>query len=152
MRRSLGVSYLVALSVSLGLLAIVAIDAMRRSPNDQPAAAQRKPSQGPGVTAQRTPILAVAAPAVDGSAPPVSAPAPVTPPSQPGPAHPAPKDVSVSAWPSAMVQVSTVAGRAAVPLPRDSGVPEKSCLARWDRDTHMTKAEWKAACQRTPGR
>src|SRR6476661_3982214 len=142
MRRSLSTSYLIALSVSLGLLAIVAIDAMRRSPNDLPPTAQHKPSHGPSDTAQRVPILAVAAPPVDVPPP---APAPqVAPPSAPGPARSAPQDAST--WPSATVHVSTVAGRAAVPLPRDSGPSEKPCVTRWDRDTHMTKEEWKAAC------
>jgi hypothetical protein len=146
---SRGITYLVALSLSLALLAIVAIDAMRRvPPNGQPLTSRREPIQNDSDAALQAPALAVAAPPVVSSptAAGTSAPQAVLPPVS-GPAHPPPR--VVPAWPPAMVQVSTVAGRAAVPLlPRESGVTAKACLATWDRDTHMTTEEWKAACQR----
>ena len=147
MRGSLGITYLVALSLSLGLLAIIAIDAMRRVPNDQPLTAQREAIQSNSDAAPQAQTLAVAVPLVDAS--PSTAGASATQAVRPpvsGPAHPSPQ--AVPAWPSAMVQVSRVAGRAAVPLPRDSKVTAKACLSTWDRDTHMTKEDWKAACQR----
>jgi hypothetical protein len=34
-------------------------------------------------------------------------------------------------------------------LPGGGGGTLKDCMAFWDRATHMTKIEWKAACQRT---
>ena len=138
MRGSLGITYLVALSLSLGLLAIIAVDAMRRVPNAIESNSDAAP---------QAPTLAVAVPPVDASPSTAGASAPqaALPPAS-GPAHPSPQ--VVPAWPSAVVQVSRVAGRAAVPLPRDREVTAKACLATWDRDTHMTKEDWKAACQR----
>src|SRR6476469_10570811 len=142
MLKSRGISYLVVLSLSLGLSAIVMIDVLRRPPTHTPLAANLKPSHSPG-DADLQVKTAVAAPpngTAGGSA--------IQPalPNAPASAKQAPS------WPFATVEVSTVAGRASVPVPRESRAAAKTCVASWDKDTHMTKEEWSAACQRAPKR
>jgi hypothetical protein len=66
---------------------------------------------------------------------------------------------SASAQPD-QVQVPEVGGVTPTPTPPTtppnvSGPPLRntldSCLAFWDAGTHMSKAEWRAACRRTVG-
>ena len=64
---------------------------------------------------------------------------------------------SASAQPD-QVQVPEVGGGTPTPTPTPpnvSGPPLRntldSCLAFWDAGTHMSKAEWRAACRRTVG-
>jgi hypothetical protein len=40
-------------------------------------------------------------------------------------------------------------GSSGVSLPGGGGKSLQDCIAFWDRETHMTKPEWKAACQRS---
>jgi hypothetical protein len=40
-------------------------------------------------------------------------------------------------------------GSSGVSLPGGGGGSLQDCLAFWDRETHMTKGEWKASCQRS---
>jgi hypothetical protein len=40
-------------------------------------------------------------------------------------------------------------GSSGVSLPGGGGGSLQDCLAFWDRETHMSKAEWKASCQRS---
>ena len=48
---------------------------------------------------------------------------------------------------------SPILGRASIEPPvRETAAINKAlmdCLDAWDRDTHMTKAEWRVACKRT---
>ena len=53
-----------------------------------------------------------------------------------------PSPTALSASPSESVQ-STAGG---------GGWGLKECMAYWDRDTHMTKSEWRGACQRSARR
>jgi hypothetical protein len=62
MLKSRGISYLVVLSVSLGLSAIVAIDVLRPAPSRAPLTAHLKPSHSPsGADLQAKIIVAAAA-------------------------------------------------------------------------------------------
>jgi hypothetical protein len=143
MRKSRGISYLVALSLSLGLSAIVAIDILRRAPSGAPLAAHLKRTQSPSGADLQVKIPVAAAPpngTAGGSA--IQPALPSSAGAAPGSAKQAPS------WPSATVEISTFAGRAAVPVPRESKAAAKTCAASWDKDTHMTKEEWSAACQR----
>src|SRR5436190_9461196 len=40
-------------------------------------------------------------------------------------------------------------GSSGVSLPGGGGGSLQDCLAFWDRETHMSKAEWQASCQRS---
>jgi hypothetical protein len=54
---------------------------------------------------------------------------------------PAPSNSSPSA--------SITQGEATSITARGSGTTLQECMALWDAGTHMSKAEWKAACKRT---
>src|SRR6476469_1574428 len=120
MLKSRGISYLVVLSVSLGLSAIIMIDVLRRPPTHTPLAANLKSSHSPGDADLQVKTAVVAAPP-NGTAG-GSAFQPVLP-KAPALAKQAPS------WPSATVEISTFAGRAAVPVPRESKAAAKTCAA-----------------------
>jgi hypothetical protein len=44
---------------------------------------------------------------------------------------------------------SASASEAAASAPGGGGSTLADCMSFWDRDTHMTKSEWRAACKRT---
>jgi hypothetical protein len=45
--------------------------------------------------------------------------------------------------------VSASPSESAPSAPGGGGKSLADCMGFWDRETHMTKAEWKAACVRT---
>ena len=163
MLRSPGVWYLVILFASLGLLSAVALDALRGRSHDHvlapsPVTVGAEHSGSPGsqktLTEQlaggpsappATRISAFGTQAVQATlaqAAPAPTPSPVV-------AAPTPAMQAIPPWPSATVTTSsTPTESSAVALPRRS----QECFASWDRETHMTKEEWKAACERMPRR
>jgi hypothetical protein len=162
MLRSPGVWYLATLFAALGLLSAIALDALRGRPQGHvlapapsPAPAGARNSESPksqsGVESSTLPAARIAAfgtQAVQRATPaqPVSV---VVPPSVI--AVPAPEVQAIAPWPSATVTTSFTRADS-VALSGDQGARSRSCLASWDRETHMSKDEWKEACQRTPRR
>jgi hypothetical protein len=169
MLKTPGVWYLVTLFASLGLLSAIALDALHgRSPGHvlafapSPASGGAKSSGLPGSQAPQIKPLVAAA---DPSAPPATrtsafgtqaiqaappAPSGITP-APPSVIAPTPAVQAMPQWPPAAVTTSTPsipAGGWSVSVPRRS----QECAATWDRETHMTKEEWKAACERTQRR
>lgn len=72
----------------------------------------------------------------------------------PAPATPAPATVPIAPisapWPSVTVTSSITASSSNAAL-ADDRKRSNDCLTLWDRETHMTKEEWRAACGRIPG-
>jgi hypothetical protein len=157
MLKSPGIWYLTALFVSLGLLSLIAVDALRDRSHDHLFTASpvsETVSRGSDLHPPQTRLPAVAAsmPLDDApSAASTHAPRENSPAAHvaTGASSSAPGVQVMSPWLSASVKISTVAGRAAVPLPASGGARTQPCAAAWDRDTHMTKEEWKTACRRT---
>jgi hypothetical protein len=153
MLKSPGIWYLTALFVSLGLLSLITVDALRDRSHDHLFTASPvsetvnlRPPQ------TRLPAVAASMPLADApSAAGTHAAREASPAAHvaTGASSPAPGVQVMSPWPSPSVKISTVAGRAAVPLPASGGARTQPCAAAWDRDTHMTKEEWKTACRRT---
>lgn len=170
MLRSPGVWYLATLLASLGLLSALALDALRGRSQDHvlardPSPASRVAGRGEQPASQ---VTQARQPAAEPSTPPAArmvafgtqamqgaAPAPpavvATPPVVS--AVPAPQRQAITPWFTDTVTTSFKrAGGLSAPLSGDRGTRLPGCLVSWDRETHMTKEEWKAACDRTPRR
>ena len=162
MLRSPGVWYLATLFAALGLLSAIALDALRGRPQGHALSVAPSPALG-GAGNSESPksqsaaesstlpaarIAAFGAQAMQQATRTPALPV-VIPPSVIG--IPAPEVRATAPWLSATV--TTLFTRAdSVPLSGDRGPRSRSCLASWDRETHMTKDEWKEACERTPRR
>jgi hypothetical protein len=162
MGRTVGVWYLTVLFASLGLLSIIAWDALRGRSHD-PALSLSPTATEPGnSSSQRSQTPHPKPSAAEPSEPPAGlrgtfsaqamqqttppAPAPVVI-ASPAVAVP-PPDVQPP-WPSGTVTTTfTKLGRLTGASPREER--PQNCLAVWDPQTHMTKEEWKEACGRAP--
>jgi hypothetical protein len=165
MLRSPGIYYLVIVFASLGLLSLIALDALRGRSHDHVRAARTSPDpNGPRDSrsgSQNFPIKPVAetvtlaapripafGPRAEQQATPATTAAVAIPPSA---VDPAPAVQAVAPWSIATVTTSfTRAARSSVAAPGEAARRSPNCLAVWDRETHMTKDEWKAACGRAP--
>jgi len=165
MLKSPGIWYLATLFASLGLLSVIALDALRSRPNDHvptrklaiPGGTRSKEAPVPQVTETRQPVVDPSLSSVI-RAPPFSADvaasaASVRPVSLPTP-PPAPASAPLAQptvpWTSVTV-TEQIAGSPDSPFSGHGSKRPKHCLALWDRKTHMTKDEWRAACGRIPG-
>jgi len=166
MLRSPLIWYLATLFASLGLLLAIALDALRGRPTDHmlphnfaSAGAtgstgalkpQRAETKQPAVDASaRSAMQAHALPTDDAHA--AASPTPdsvPTPPPETG--APAPVPQTSAPWPSVTV-TSSIAGSSSNASSAHERKRSNDCLALWDRETHMTKEDWKAACGRIPG-
>jgi len=162
MFRSPSIWYLATLFASLGLLLAITLIAPRSRPDDHVLARKLAIPSATGSLRAPTPQMpetdidpslpsVIREPPVSShvaeaaaSATPVSVPMPV-----PTTAVSAPLAKATAPWSSVTV-TTQIAGSPNDPLPRH-GTPLQDCLALWDRETHMTRDEWRAACQRTPG-
>jgi len=169
MLRSSLTWYLVTLFASLGLLVAIALDALRGRPTNhilprnrvsvgttgstgalRPQTAETKQpvvgaSSGSAMQPRAFPTDAAHAAATPTPAS-VTTPAPVTPAPAPVPVAP-----TTAPWPSVTV-TSSIAGSSSDTSPAHEPKRPNECLALWDRETHMSKEEWRAACGRLPGR
>jgi hypothetical protein len=109
------------------------------------AAAFAPPAPPPAVPSDTLPPSAIGAPAPQlmSMAPP--SPVPDTPVLSGG--GPVRADTVPSATPT-----STSPSEAAASTPGGGGETLEACMGFWDRGTHMTKGEWRAACTRTLNR
>lgn len=123
------------------------------------AVAPTKPGGSQSATATAVPIV-VPTPQVQSAAPPPSAlqpPAPAAaaiaplspPPAQDVLAGGGSSRTDLFASPTA---ASTSPSEAAPSLPGGGGETLQDCMKFWDRGTHMSKVEWRAACTRTLNR
>ena len=116
---------------------------------DPPAPSQQvAPTVAAPLTTTTGTIPASTIKAVSAVIPPPPAPVP-TPASVIGAPTP---QVGVIAPLSLPVPLSTAVGSggsSGVSLPGGGGKSLEDCIAFWDRETHMTKAQWKASCQRS---
>ena len=172
MLRSPIIWYLATLVASLGLLVVIALDALRGRPTDHILPRNLASVGATGSTGALTPqkvetkqpvvdassgsaMKARAFPADDphAAATPtpdtVSMPAPGTATVTPAPAS-VPLPQATAPWPSVTVTSSIAESASNASLVNEPKRPNE-CLALWDRETHMTKEEWKAACGRLPG-
>ena len=168
MRRSPGLWYLAILVASVGILSIFAWDALRGRSRDHvltlapsPASLatessgpprslipQPKPSAVEPNTAPEARIAAFGTQAAQQAMPTPSAPVVIPPPAV---AVPTPELQAIAPWPFATVTTTfTKLGRLSGASPGDRGKRPQNCLALWDPETHMTKEEWKSACERAP--
>ena len=169
MLRSPLIWYLATLFASLGLLVAIALDGLRGRPTDHKlprtlasAGATGSPgaldpqkvetkqpvvgaSSGSAMQPRAFPTDAAHAAATPTPAS-VTTPAPVTPAPAPVPVAP-----TTAPWPSVTV-TSSIAGSSSDTSPAHEPKRPNECLALWDRETHMSKEEWGAACGRLPGR
>ena len=158
-----GVWYVAVFFVSLSLLTIMAWDGLRgRSPDHRLALDPPNVPRAPGNSGPPgSPITETRQSAVDPSPLPadrtaafatqLATPTPPAPVVIPPPAvsMAAPDVPAIAPWLSATVTTTfTRLGRLSVASPGDDGKRSQNCLAVWDRGTHMTKEEWKAACER----
>ena len=161
MHRGPGVWYLAVFCVSVLLLSIIAWDGLRdRSREHVLAPEPSPPTRGTGSSG-----LPGSQPAAEPSVPPDARIAAVgtkamqqaapTPPAlvalpPPADAVPAPEvQPPIASWAFATVTTTfTKLGRLSVAASTNSGKRSQNCLALWDRETHMTKEEWQAACKR----
>jgi hypothetical protein len=143
------------MAILFGLLSIIAWDAMGRRARDQVLARDPSPS---GLASQ---ILVPSAPPevriaafvskamqqATSSPPTVS----VVIPPPPAVATSAGQVQPVAPWSITTVTTTfTKLGWLSGAAPDDGVQRPENCLALWDPDTHMTKAQWKAACERAP--
>jgi hypothetical protein len=164
MHRSPGVGfwYLATAFASFGLLSIVALDAWRGQSHDHLPAGQTSsaPEQAANRDAPKSRFTSATEPNSAASArsvgtqgvqqtnptPPVLV---VVPP--PAVASPSNAVQSIPPWSFTTVTITfTKLGRLTVASTRDGGKRSQNCLALWDLETHMTKEEWKVACERSP--
>jgi len=166
MLRSPGIWYLATLFASLALLLVIALDALRSQPHDHvlarkfaiPGATGSARAPTPQMSETSQAVIDASLPSVvreppvsshvtpeAASATPVSVPMPL-----PATAGSAPEAKATAPWPSVTV-TTQIAGNSNGPLPSQGGKRPQDCLALWDRETHMTWDEWRAACRRTPG-
>ena len=165
MLRSPLIWYLATLFASLGLLGIIALDVLRGRPTDHRLPRNFASAGASGTGALKAQKAETKQPVVDASshgvqprafhadtAHPAASPWSVLI-SPPSPETPAPASVpraQMSApWPSVTV-TSSIAGS----LSNGSSAHERNpndCSTLWDRETHMPKEEWRAACRRIPG-
>jgi hypothetical protein len=160
MRQALGVSYVVVVLVSVGLLSIIAWDALRNPSRDHALALSPSPTPaGPQISQTRQSATAPNTPSEDRTAAfGTKAGQPATPThpvaiagSPPAVAPPTPQVQPIAQWPFATVTTTfTRLGRVTSAVPRNDGSQSQNCLALWDPETHMTKEEWKVACIRAP--
>jgi hypothetical protein len=150
MDRSAGKMYLATFIVVLGLLSVIVLDALRGRSHDR--VIPHNPSRQSAETGQVV---------VNTSMPPAIRSfefrgeiEPIAPPASNAPLAIAPAVIPVRApdvqaiAPWSDVTVTTSIART---LPDDGRKDLQDCLALWNRETHMTKDEWKAACRRMPG-
>jgi len=167
MLRSPLIWYPATLFASLGLLVAIALDALRGRPTDH---ILPRNNAGAGTTGSSGALKSQKAemkqPVIDASFKSVMqprafhteaahaavSPAPVSVSTlPPGTAAPAPVPVAQTSAPWLSVTVtSSIAASSSKASTAHEGHPN-DCLALWDRGTHMTKEEWKAACGRMPG-
>jgi hypothetical protein len=169
MLRSPLIWYLATLFASLGLLLAIALDALRGRPTDHmlphnfaSAGAtgstgalkpQRVETKQPTVDASARSVMQAHALPIDAAhaaASPTPDSVPTPPPQTPVPA-PVPVAQTSAPWPSVTV-TSSIAGSSSNASSAHERKRSNDCLALWDRETHMTKDDWKAACGRIPGR
>ena len=168
MLRSPLIWYLATLFASLGLLVAIALDGLRGRPTDHklprtlasagatgsPGALdpQKVETKQPVVGASSgsvTQVRASPADAARAAAPPAPVSVPMHPPAtQAAPTIPVAQ--TGAPWPSVTVTSSIGDGSNDASSSLERKRPN-DCLALWDRETHMTKEEWKAACGRIPG-
>jgi hypothetical protein len=167
MLRSPGIWYLATLFASLGLLFVIALDFLRSRPYDHvlarkfaiPGATGSARAPTPQMSETRQAVIDPSLPSVIREPPASShatpAAAPATPVSVPMPlpatAGSAPVAKATAPWSSVTV-TTQVAGNPNDPMPSHGSKRPQDCLALWDRETHMTWDEWRAACRRTPAR
>jgi hypothetical protein len=165
MLKSPGIWYLATLFASLGLLSVIALDALRSRSNDHvltrklaiPGGTRSKEAPVPQTTETRqadvdpslSPVIRAPPFSADDAAAAASARPASVPTPPPAPAS-APLPQPTAPWISVTV-TEQIAESPDSPLSRYGSKLPKHCLALWDRETHMTKDEWRAACGRIPG-
>ena len=166
MQRAPGVWYLAVFCASVLLLSIIAWDGLRDRSREHVLATEPSPAIR-GTGSSDSPRSQIAQPAAEPSVPPDARMAAVgtkamqqaapTPPAlvalpPPAVAVPAPEvQPPIASWAFATVTTTfTKLGRLSVAVPSNRGRRSQNCLALWDRETHMTKEEWQAACKRAP--
>jgi hypothetical protein len=115
---------------------------------DPPAPSQQAAPTvaAPSTTTGTVPASSIKAVSTVSTPPPAPVPTPASVIGAPTP------QVGVIAPLSLPVPLSTTVGSggsSGVSLPGGGGKSLQDCIAFWDRETHMTKAEWKASCQRS---
>jgi hypothetical protein len=166
MLRSPLIWYLATLFASLGMLVAIALDALRGRPSDHIlprnfASAGTTSSSGalkPQKAEAKQPVIDASFRSVmqprafhTDAAHAVASPAPVSvstlPPETAAPTVPVAQ--TSAPWLSVTV-TSSIAGSSSKVSTAHERNPN-DCFALWDRATHMTKEEWRAACGRIPG-
>jgi hypothetical protein len=161
MLRSQGIWYSAVAFASFGLLSVIALDALRGQSHERilahptsPAPADAANGKAPKshIASATEPDLAPATRSFGLQATQQTPPAPrelaVVPPL--AVAVPTPEVRPIAPWAAATVTTTfTKLGRLSVAPPGEGGTRPQNCLALWDLATHMTKQEWKAACERS---
>ncbi len=160
MGRTVGVWYLTVLFASLGLLSIIAWDALRGRSHDHALALSPSPTapEPANSSSQRSQTPHPKPSAAEPSAPPAGLRGTFSAQAMQQTTPPAPAPVVIASpavavppppWPSGTVTTTfTKLGRLTGASPREDH--SQNCLAAWDPLTHMTKEEWKKACGRAP--
>ena len=157
MRRGAGVWYLAIFVASVGLLSIIAWDALRGRSRDRfLTLSPSSTSAESNIQVRQSTVTPSTPPTVPKAASIIQAVQRVTPtPSVaiavPTPAIvvPSPEVETIAPWPLGTATTTfTKLGRFTSATPRNDG--KRSCLEVWDPETHMTKEEWKTACERAP--
>jgi hypothetical protein len=156
-----GIWYLATVFASVALLSIIALDAWRGQSHEHDLS--RQTSSAPKETTNRdapksrftsvTEMSAAASARSFGTqGVPQTPPSPVLGVVQPtAVASSAHAVQSIPTWSFTTVTTTfTKLGRLTVASPRDGRKRSQNCLALWDLATHMTKEEWKVACERSP--
>jgi hypothetical protein len=149
MDKSAGKIYLATVIVVLGLLSVIVLDALRGRSHDRviPRNSSRQSTETGQVVVSTSMPPAIRSFEYRGEIEPI-APAAANAPLAIAPAVipvRAPDVQAITPWSD--VTVTTSIARA---LPDDGGKDLQGCLALWNRETHMTKDEWRAACRRMP--
>jgi hypothetical protein len=169
MLRSPLIWYLATLFASLGLLVAIGLDALSGRITDHilprnvagsgatgstgaAVKPRRAETKHPAADASSSSVKKPPALPIDGAQA-AAPPAPVSI-SKPAPATPAAATVPVAPtsapWPSVTV-TNSIAASSSNASAADGRKRANDCLALWDRETHMTKEEWRTACGRIPG-
>lgn len=149
MDRSAGKMYLATFIVALGFLSAIVFDALRGRSYDRvlPRNPPRQSTETGQVVVNTSTSPVIRSFEFRGEIEPIAPPASNAPSAIAREVIPvqAPDVQAIAPW--SAVTVTTSIARA---LPDESRKHLQNCLALWNRETHMTKDEWRAACRRMP--
>jgi hypothetical protein len=149
MDRSASKMYLATFIVVLGLLSVIVLHALRGRSHDRviPRNPSRQSTEMGQVVVNTSMPSAIRSFEFRGEIEPIAPPAPNAPLAIAPAVIPlrAPDVQAIAPWSN--VTVTTSIART---LPGDGRKDLQDCFALWNRETHMTKDEWRAACRRMP--